>query len=62
MVARKATSRKANSAFHRQTPVFRKHMPGMRTKYNMLWFVVDMHHRQRYFFICGFKQIVIAPA
>jgi hypothetical protein len=30
----------------------------MTTKYKILWFVVDMHHRQRYFFICGCKQIV----
>jgi hypothetical protein len=39
-------------------PLFRKDVRGMRTKYKMLWFVVDMYHRQRYFFICGFKQIV----
>jgi hypothetical protein len=24
----------------------------------MLWFVVDLYHRQRYFFICGCKRIV----
>jgi len=28
------------------------------TKYKILWFVVDMHHRERYFFICGCKLIV----
>jgi hypothetical protein len=28
---------------------------GMCWKYKMLWFVVDMHHRWRYFFICGCK-------
>jgi hypothetical protein len=33
-------------------------MPQMTTKYKILWFVVDMHHRQRYFFICGCKRIV----
>ena len=49
---------KALCAFHRQMPLFRKDVRGMRTKYKMLWFVVDMYHRQRYFFICGFKQIV----
>jgi hypothetical protein len=25
----------------------------MTSEYNILWFVVDMHHRERYFFICG---------
>jgi len=30
----------------------------MHTKYNILWFLVDMHHRERYFFICGCKRIV----
>jgi hypothetical protein len=49
---------KAVCAFHKQTPLFRKEMRGMQTKYNMLWFVVDMYHRQRYFSICGFKQTV----
>jgi hypothetical protein len=34
-------------------------MPGMTTKYNILWFVVDMYHRERYFFICGLKRIVM---
>jgi hypothetical protein len=34
----------------------------MTTKYKILWFVVDMHHRQRYFFICGCKRIVTLPA
>jgi len=33
----------------------------MRTKYKILWFAVDMHHRQRYFFICGCKRIVTLP-
>ena len=28
-------------------------------EYNILWFVVDMHHRERYFFICGPEQIVV---
>jgi hypothetical protein len=36
-------------------------MPGMPTKYKILWFVVDMHHRQRYFFICGCKRTVKKP-
>jgi hypothetical protein len=45
-------------AFHRQMPVFRKEMPGMATKYKILWFVVDMYHRQRYFFICGCNRTV----
>ena len=22
-------------------------------KYNILWFVVDIYYRERYFFICG---------
>jgi len=30
----------------------------MHIKYKILWFGVDMHHRERYFFICGCKQIV----
>jgi hypothetical protein len=34
-------------------------MPLMATKYKILWFVVDMYHRQRYFFICGCKRIVM---
>jgi hypothetical protein len=34
----------------------------MTTKYKILWFVVDMYHRQRYFFICGCKQTVTFPA
>jgi hypothetical protein len=42
-------------AFHRQMPLFRKLMLEMSIKYKMLWFFVDMHHRQRYFFICGLK-------
>ncbi len=33
----------------------------MQTKYKMLWFVVDLYHRQRYFFICGYKRIVNTP-
>jgi hypothetical protein len=28
-------------------------MPVMSTKYKILWFVVDMYHREGYFFICG---------
>jgi hypothetical protein len=39
-------------------PLFSEEMRGMRTKYKMLWFVVDIHHRQRYFFICGLKRTV----
>lgn len=31
----------------------------MHIKYKMLWFSVDTHHRQRYFFNCGCKQIVM---
>jgi len=34
-------------------PVFSKKVPGMLLKYKILWFVVDMYHRERYFFICG---------
>jgi hypothetical protein len=30
----------------------------MQTKYKILWFIVDIHHGERYFFICGFKQTV----
>jgi hypothetical protein len=33
-------------------------MLGMATKYKILWFVVDLYHRERYFFICGLKRIV----
>jgi hypothetical protein len=36
-------------------------MQGTQRKYNLLWFVVDMHHRQRYFFICDCKQTVTKP-
>jgi hypothetical protein len=39
-------------------PVFRKEMPGMAQKYKILWFVVDLYHGQRYFFICGCKETV----
>lgn len=39
-------------------PVFRKRMRGMPSKYKILWFVVDIHHRERYFFICGCNQTV----
>jgi hypothetical protein len=31
----------------------------MSTKYKILWFVVDMYHRERYFFICGCKQTLM---
>jgi hypothetical protein len=34
----------------------------MTTKYKILWFVLDMYHRQRYFFICGCNQTVTFPA
>jgi hypothetical protein len=44
--------------FHRQIRVFRNRMPHMPLKYNLLWFVVDLPHRERYFFICGCKLIV----
>lgn len=27
----------------------------------MLWFVVDRHHRQGYFFICGSLQALTSP-
>ena len=33
----------------------------MRVKYKMLWFALDLHHRQRYFSICGCKRIVMFP-
>jgi hypothetical protein len=38
--------------------VFANQMQGMQRKYNILWFVVDIYHRERYFFICGCKWIV----
>jgi hypothetical protein len=38
--------------------VFRELVPETTTKYKMLWFLVDMHHGQRYFFICGCKRTV----
>jgi len=41
--------------------MFSKGMQGTQRKYKILWFVVDMHHRQRYFFICDCKQIVTKP-
>jgi hypothetical protein len=37
---------------------FRGLMPEMTIKYKMLWFLVDKHHGQRYFFICGCKRTV----
>jgi hypothetical protein len=33
-------------------------MQEMHIKYKILWFCVDTHHRERYFFICGCKQTV----
>ncbi len=30
----------------------------MYAEYKILWFLVDMYHRQRYFFICGCNRIV----
>jgi len=33
----------------------------MKRKYKILWFVVDIHNRERYFFICGCKWIVANP-
>jgi hypothetical protein len=41
--------------------MFSNGMQGTQRKYKILWFVVDMHHRQRYFFICDCKQIVTMP-
>jgi hypothetical protein len=38
--------------------MFSNGMQGTQRKYKILWFVVDMHHRQRYFFICDCKRIV----
>ena len=38
--------------------VFSNRMPDLPSKYKMLWFAVDRHHRQRYFCICGCKQTV----
>jgi hypothetical protein len=38
--------------------VFRDQVREIPTKYKILWFVVDMHHRQRYFFICGCNRTV----
>jgi hypothetical protein len=31
-------------------------MPGMVTKHKILWFFLDKHNRERYFFICGSKR------
>ena len=45
-------------AFHRQMAVFWVEVPETTTKYKMLWFSVDTHHGQRYFFICGCKRTV----
>jgi hypothetical protein len=39
--------------------VFSEQVREIPTKYKMLWFVVDTYHGQRYFFICGFKRIVM---
>ena len=36
-------------------------MRDLHIKYKILWFCVDTHHRQRYFFICGCKQTVTKP-
>jgi len=33
-------------------------MRDLHIKYKILWFCVDTHHRQRYFFNCGCKQTV----
>jgi hypothetical protein len=33
--------------------VFRDRIREMLEKYKILWFVVDLYHRERYFFICG---------
>ena len=46
------------ATFHRQMAVFRGQVREMLTKYKMLWFFVDTHHGQRYFFICGCKRTV----
>jgi len=46
------------AGFHRQMAVFREQVREMPTKYKMLWFVVDTHHGQRYFFICGCNRTV----
>jgi hypothetical protein len=45
--ASNASSRAAFRAFHRQIPAFFSRMAQMLTKYKMLWFLVDLHHRQR---------------
>jgi hypothetical protein len=39
--------------------VFREQVRETQTKYNMLWFVVDTYHGQRYFFICGCNRTVM---
>jgi len=41
--------------------MFRNEMQRMQTKYKILWFVVDLYHRERYFFICDLTQIVKKP-
>ena len=38
--------------------VFSNWVREMSAKYKILWFLVDTHHRERYFFICGCNQIV----
>jgi len=42
-------------------PLFANEMREMKRKYKILWFLVDIHNRERYFFICGCKRIVTNP-
>jgi hypothetical protein len=39
--------------------VFKEQMREMLRKYQMLWFVLDTYHGQRYFFICGCNRTVM---
>jgi hypothetical protein len=61
----RTASGKAVCAFHSKIGrVFRvgagffKLVLEVRRKYQMLWFAVDLHHRQRYFFIYGCERTV----
>ena len=59
--SRASNSRMAQGCLELSTgncPVFRSGCMESQRKYKILWFVVDLHHRQRYFFICGCNRIV----
>jgi len=42
--------------------LFRMQMPQMSWKYKILWFLVDIYYRERYFFICGCNRNVKKPS